>query len=260
MSAIHYTQFALNETNWFINYIKDNIAAYHISELTNGICGDVPSINGAHPLALEYGNMLASTLAGSENYSSILPAIGVEFIDDNEFDRQPLGSGHQSTIITQTFLTQAAAVSLKDRMDQGIIMSKTALDAIQAAKTAKGTAALYAEFDRYIENRSMNISIWSNNIDITRIVYLVLKALLKRAKRALSTLGVKNLKVDGQGSIYNYDFGTTLFGAEFRLAYIAEQDNIEVDDTISVIGHIEEKLETGIPANAPGVTFVEKTE
>lgn len=254
-----YSQFGLDEVNYFLDFIKTHIGEYHINELTNGYCGDIPSINGAHPLAMEYGNMLSAAVAGSENYTSVLPAIGVEFIDDNENEPQVLGAGRQIIEVTQDFINAVEAIPLEKRIGNGVLMSKTVLDNIKAAKTTKGDEALYGRMDRYIQAQSLNISVWSDHIDVTRIVYLVVRSLLKRAKRDLSR-NAKNLRVSGSGAIYNYEFGKTLFGAEFNVTLLQMMQNVEVDgSTLQTIKKIEEVEQTGLESiNTPGNTYKPK--
>jgi len=241
MSKIHFTQFIIDEVKYFIDFITANIAEYKLSELTNGNAGDIPSIQGAHPLAIEYGNALAADEEG--NYTSILPAIGVELLDDDLFERQLLGAGYKNEEVTQDFIDEVSAIQLKDRFNNGTIMSNTVLNNIQDAKTAKGSEKLWASSDRYLERISINISIWSEHIEVTRILYMILRSILKRAKRDLSSKGIKNLMIKGQNALYNYEFGTTLFGSEFNLSFINLHKNVEIDTDLETLKIIEHHLE-----------------
>jgi hypothetical protein len=251
MSQILFTQSGFDEVQFFINYLTDHIAAYQLSKLTNGISGDVPSINNAHPLAMEYGNLLAS---GTENYTSVLPAIGVELVDDNPDSKQLLGGGWHTVEITQAMLTAYAALTMEQRYLAGIIMSDDTLAALQAAKTAKGTAALWAAKETYIQEQEVSISIWSNMFRVTRIVYQVVRALMKTAMRDASKIGIKNLRSQGQGALYNYDFAQTLFGAEFKISMVNSISVFIVDASIGTIADVEEYFND--PTGAVGPTFV----
>ena len=93
MAKEYYAQFNIEEVQYFLDFIKNNIAQYRLSEFTNGVMGDVPSINAAHPLAMEFGALLSSS--DPDNYSSILPAIGVELLHDKPFEKDTLGRGYK---------------------------------------------------------------------------------------------------------------------------------------------------------------------
>lgn len=240
MAKINIIQYAVNEVDFWINYIADNIESYGISELTNKLKGDIPSINNAHPLALEYGAALTADNHG--DYTSALPAIGVELLDDQEFERQPLGRAHKPIEITQAWLNSITAIALKDRIANQVIMSTANATAIQAAITAKGTEKLWGVSKLHIQRQSVNISLWSDSFDVTRIVYIILRDVLKRAKTAFSIAGGKQLMMTGQGALYNYDFDRTLFGAEFNLNFLNTHQSIEIDTDLVTIKHVEEYI------------------
>lgn len=253
MAKEFFTAFQLDEVQYFLDFLKNNIEKYKLSELTNKNCGDVPSINGVHPLALEYGNMLLS--GDTENYTSILPAIGVELLDDNE-SRQLLGNYFNVEELTQSYIDGIDLIPLKDRFEKGYLMSNTVMQSVKDMKTAKGTDKLYSKTNLYIQEQSVAVSIWSQHFDITRILYMVVRSLLKRAKLDLSSNGIKNVIVNGQGAIYNYEFGQTLFGAEFQVLFYNAHKNFEVDDSIIEIKNIDEKIGTPEGINPiPSVTF-----
>lgn len=238
----------IDEVYFFINYLTNNISKFNLNELTNGAVGDLPNIIGAHPLAIEYGNMLSSE---DENYTSILPCIGVEMLDDND-GQSYLGSGPKTFEMSQSYIDNMSAIQLKDRFNNGIVLSDTNLDSIQAAKTAKGSEKLWVESFKYMMDQNINISIWSDNWDITRIVYVVLRDLMHRLKHELSKNGVKNAQLSGQGALYNYDFNTTLFGSELNLRFINNHRTVDVDSSIVTISKVNESKE--------GVTGVSKPE
>jgi len=236
MAIYNFTQFLIDEVNYFIDFISDNIAEYKLSELTNGYCGDIPSIQDTHPLAMEYGNALLADDDG--NYTSILPAIGVELIDDSRNPQQLMGAGRKPVIITQTFLDEITAISIQNRFKNGIIMSDSVLADIQAALTAKAGEKLYAIEYKYFRFQNVNISIWSDNIEVTRMLYSIVRSILGRSKLDLSAKGVKNLDLKGQNALYNYELGKTLFGAEFSLNFMNTYKNIQVDDSITELKQI----------------------
>lgn len=230
-------QQSVDEVDFFIKYISQNIAKYDLHELTNGNMGDIPNIIGSHPLAVEYGNALNADDNG--NYSSILPAIGIELIDDNDNGQQLMGSGNKVFEITQDYIDQAGAISLKDRFDSGIVLSDSNLSKLQTAKTNKGSSELWGTASKYLMNQNVNISCWSDNWQITRVLYVVLRSILHSIKHALSENGAKNASLSGQGAIYNYEFNQTLYGSEFNLRFINWHQDTNVDPSIGTTLQVE---------------------
>jgi hypothetical protein len=246
MATEEYTKLGVEIVSYLTSYIEDKIGKYKLSELTNGHCPDKPSVQDAHPLAIEYGNALSAASNDNANFTSILPAIGVEFIDDGMADRQPMGAGYQAISITQGFLDEIGDIDIYDRIKEGYIFSDTVLASIQAMLTAKGSEKLYGIQEKYLRNEVCNVSVWSNDARISRHVYVVMRSLLHRLRIPLSKKGVKNLIIKSQGALYNYEFAETLIGYEFTLNYINSQKDVTVNDQILTIKEIEEYFnETG---------------
>jgi len=233
-----YAQYSVNEVDYFLKFLTDNLPKYKLSELTFGMCADLPSISGAHPLSVEYGN--AMNVGENGEFTSILPAIGVELMDDVEPAQQLLGAGQRSFEVTDDYLSSIESLTLRSRFRNGVLMADSVLKGLQAAKLDKGGEALWGKMDKFLQQQTVAISIWSNHIDVTRNVYLVLRNILKEAKRDLSSQGVKNVNVTGQVALYNFDFGYTLFGAEFNISLLNVHDNISVDSDIGTIKHVDE--------------------
>lgn len=247
---IEFSQFAIDERQFFIDFLTDNIPAYKISKLTNGNCGDLPSINAAHPLALEYGALISSSDA--DNYTSLLPAIGVELLDDGEDAKQYMGMGGMRPFeITQAWITSALAVPIKERFKNGLLISDESLAAIQAMKTDIGpTEALYGIRQDFFQSQEIAISLWSDHPDKTRVIFMVLRSILKKAKIEASKLGVKNLNTQGQQAIYNYEFGKTLYGAEFNITFLNTVTLISVDSDIITMKSVNEFINDPIVKQA----------
>ena len=244
---------SVNEIEYTIDYLIKNISFYRISELTNSNAPDLPNIFPCHPLALEYGNMLNADEKG--NYTSILPAIGVELTDDPDSGQQFLGSGYKIKEVTSDYLKEIQNIPLKDRFTKGLTLSDDNLSALQKMKDLKGDNKLYGKSQNYLMNPTINISIWSDNFKITRIVYIVLRSLLQKLKHQLSTEGAKNPTLSGQGAIYNYEFNQTLFGAEFTLRFVNAHEDVDVDSSTLTVNSVNESLE-GTSINKP--IFVDK--
>jgi len=244
MSIEHFIQVAVNQKKHAIDFLEQTIKEYHMNELTNGHMGDTPSVNGVHPLALEYGAIISAD--DPTNYTSILPAVGVELINDSPMPGALLGRGFKVEEVTQDFIDEVTAINMKDRYDNGMIMSDKTLTAIQAMKTAKGSEKLYARRKRYLQDQTMVISMWSDHIEITDMLYLVIHGALKRLMDDFSQNGAKNVTVRGEQALYNYEFGRTLFGSEFNITLVNSIQNVAVDDSLETIKSYEHHFdETG---------------
>jgi len=227
---------SVNEIDFIIDYIQTKISLYDLNELTGGNMGDTPNIVSAHPLAMEYGNYINS---GDGNYTSILPAIGIELINDDDYSQQFMGSGNRPFEITQDYIDEINGITLGDRFKNGIILSNTNLTGIQTQKTNKGSEKLWSTKTTYMMNQNVNISCWSNHPQITRILYLALRGILHELKHELFKNKAQNASLGGQCGIYNYEFSETLFGGEFNLRFINNHTNIEVNSDTETINKID---------------------
>jgi hypothetical protein len=228
----------INEVSFIMDYLASRFPEYRLNELTNNVIGDIPSIVGCHPLAMEYGNWKNASAEGQ--YTSILPAIGVELLNDNEDSKQLMGSGTHNLELTGDYITSIASTSLKNRFNEGVLISPTNITEIQTAKSTKGTEVLWGTKDTYLQQQQIAVTIWSENYQINRILYLITRSLLKRLKHDISKIGFKNMQITGQGALYNYEFNQTLFGSEFTISGINGCFDLYIDDALSTIKHVEE--------------------
>ena len=258
MAQIYVTE-CLNTIKKLILFIKQEIEKYDLSGLTNNYIGDKINIVESHPLALEYGAMLD---ADTDNYTSPLPVIGVDLTNDDP-DVQLLGENEGQIEITQGMIDAWSAVAMKDRFDEGFMLSDETLQLIQDTKDAVSGKLWATKWD-YLQRQVLNVSIWSDNKVITSIVYYVLRSILKSAKRYMSSIGMKNVVVTALGALYNYEFGRVLSGMEFNFEGIVSMRNILLDtgDLVKTIAEVEEyyphnTLNDGTP-DIKGPKFVSK--
>lgn len=241
MARIPFMEYSLDEVDFTINFIEQNIGAYDLPGLSNNFIPEIPSVQGVHPLSIETGD------SDGEDFQSKFPAIGVELVDDKHSQIQTIGRRYNVIEITQAFLDARTAVNIKNRKLEGVFVSDDVLAQIQTELTAKDGAdlKLYAERNMHFIEQTLNISVWSTDVTFTRIVYLTLKSLLQRLQRVFSEQGVKNLKIAGQTGLYNYDFNTTLFGGEFMLDFMQQQTDYVVDTDILEFKKIDTQVEGG---------------
>lgn len=233
-------QVAVNEIDYITEYIKSNIVKYKLSELTNNNMGDLPNVVGAHPLALEYGEMISSE--DPKNYTSILPAIGIELTDENDYAPQYMGTGYKVEEVSQSFIDTAKSVSMKNRFSKGMLLSGTNLDLIQTAKTLKGSEKLYAKTNTYLNEQSLVVSVWSDNWKLTRILFVAMRSIMNKLRRELSKEGAKNVSLHSQAALYNYEFNKTLFGGEFNLRFVNSHKDSTIDNSIGTIKRVDESI------------------
>ena len=238
---------AISETEYTMKYIKDNIAAYKLNEITNGRCPDAPGIHEAYPLTLEYG---ASLDSDGDNYTTLLPAIGVELIPDNEGTPQTLGRKQSVFEINQAFIDELTAIPIRDRILTGNPVADSTLQEIQDALDAAIAAddKLYANKTVDLHNQSLTVSIWTDDITVKNLLYKTVRAILKRMRFVVSALGVKNMAVNGTDGFYNFDFDKTLYGAEFNVTWIQNVTNITIDPNVKTLKDLE-LFQKGLPIN-----------
>jgi hypothetical protein len=176
---------------------------------------------------------------GDGNYTSPLPAIGVEALDDVEGSGRNrfLGGGAGECEITQDMVTAWTALTEEQRMADGIIVTATVLTALQAMLTASGGEPIHAGLQKHLFETTINVSLWAHEWEVARTVYNILKGLLLRAEFERF---VAHGRVSGQMGLYNFEFGRILFGAEFTMTGTKMIQLLKVDDSVAKVTAIEE--------------------
>lgn len=247
MSIILLPKSSIDETQYVIDYLTQEIPKYKFGELTNNRYGDIPNIYDSHPIALEYGNLMDSLTGEGESFTSILPAIGVEMIPDNLFSKQPLGRMKPSGVeVDQEFIDELKALPMKERINTGWKIPDSTIDELQNALDDKtklnpplkllGTRALD------IHTQSVTVSIWSPTSQTKKLIYNIVRSVLKRMRFELAKQSVKDVKMETNFSMYNYDFDRTLFGSEIKVSWLHAIQDIEVNTDLLTIKDVEDYL------------------
>jgi len=240
MSIFVIPRTAIDETKYVMDYLEDKIPEYNFSELTNGRYGDKPGIYEAHPIALEYGNLIEN-VDGSESYSSIFPAIGVELVPDNESQKQNLGRQASGFEVDQDYIDSLSTVDLRYRLDSNLKISDKTISGIQDAYDSKIDEGkkMFAVQTLDMHDQSLTISIWADDITVRKLMYNIVRSIFKRMRFDLSKLGVKNFEMSTNFALYNYDFARTLFGSEIKINWIQPVINTIIDTELNEIKDVE---------------------
>jgi hypothetical protein len=222
----------IGEVDFLINYFEANIGNFDLPGLSNNFIDSVPSIGEAHPLSLLFESEINSE---GEAYTGMLPAIGVELINDSEHDRQNMGETEAISIVDQSFIDEAD-VPIKERLEKGIIISDKN---IQNIKDIIATQKLYALKNMKLFDQELNISIWSTHISVTKVLYDCFMSMTQMAKKQFKKSGAKQIVLNGSGSLYNYDFSQTLYGREIKMRFVQHVRDYVADDSVSQIGQID---------------------
>lgn len=250
MSVTRVVFFGADPLETFMNNMEAAFPAYDMSGLTNGQVQNVPSINAAHPLAMELG---AQEAAQDGNYTSPLPAVGVEMLDDQQDTPNLLGGGAGVGRLTQEKLDELVAMTLEERYENGVIASDAVLAELQSVLTAAGSTTVFIELQRQLFTFTINVSAWTESHRLTRMFYNILKAIISiEAKKR--TFGKKPI-IQGQQGLYSFDFGRDLFGAEFSIRGTSLLTMWKVDSSVTPITNIEESWPNN-RLTAPGATEV----
>lgn len=243
---------AVDEVDFIIDFFKANFAGYDPRGLTNNNGPTTPSISDVHPLANEYGGAVSGE---PTDFSSYLPAIGVELLEDREDEKQFLGIANKRDVeVDQTFIDAVRAVPIEQRLREGNLISDGQLDKLETELVASGNPSLFGQQDKHIDAITVLVSIWSDNLSIARVYYKIVKSLIKRLKREFSSRGAKNMHSNAQNSMYNYDFDSTLYGAEITVTFVQAFVNIQIDTSVGPIdgSKVEEEAIDGIPKTTTG--------
>lgn len=245
---------AIDEILFPQKFIKTNMRAYNLSELSNGHIPNAPTTIGAHPLAILRGK----TESGSSNadiVESTLPLIGFEQMTTSP-ESITLGV-HPSKryIVTPEFIQKLTDIPQDERM-----FSESVLTALSDAIENNDETLLTT--NSIMKNTGSKISIWTKDYESTRLLKKSVDSLVIEFYRAIQKYGVKPQDYNLEPSLYNWDFGETLFGCEFNLPFIMRNMNYIVDLDLQLVKEFDIGIfETGSttilsPFGIPGEEFV----
>ena len=235
MAVYHLAFTGTDPIRGIIKGLRTNIVEYGLHELTSGRSGDTPNITGAHPLAMEAGAAIA---AGGTDFTSPLPSIGVESLDDAEGAGRDkfLGGGASTGELTEVCVDALLAQTASQRKEDGVIATTTTLTALKALLVANG-GPIFVSLQKHLFERTINVSLWTDDWEVTDCIYDVIKALLLREElRGI----LKRATVRGQRGLYNFEFGRMLFGGEFTISGLQGIQLWKIDSSVGDISDVEE--------------------
>lgn len=224
--SILFARQTIDETEFFLQLLREYFGKLDMDSLANNLISKIPQIKIGNPLADIFGDLIASN--GEADFTSSLPAIGVECQDDMPH-KDFLGRGEGVEIITQDFIDYCKTIALRDRVKYGEFISDEQIEALQTALdlyTAAGLDYKAVYWDALL-SQQIQISVWADNPRITEILYKAVRLILNRAKILLSKNKVLNFNWKAQRGVYNYDTGRNLYGAEFNINFINFTRTIE---------------------------------
>jgi len=253
MPVEHFVVESIDPVEWMIAFLRTHIPDYHLSQITNKRISDNVNVVDAHPLAMEMGALVSAGEA--ENYQTVLPCIGVELQSVPE-DTKFIGGGNKTYQIKQSLVDEIKAESMEQRYIDGDLVPDSTLQALEGCLDALTQAnptnpsPLWADAIDAIFRPSLEVSVWSDDTQITRIVARFVRAILHRARKELKGKGI-GLTIDAQYGLYNFDFGRMLVGAQFTMTLISMMKVLaaEVDSTSPSFTSTVKKVELTYPEN-----------
>ena len=213
MAKRHIALETVEIVDWYMNYLKTTLADYDLFKISNGRISDNPNVLDVHPIAMETGALVSSE--NPKNYKSVLPAIGVEMQQDPETYMR-LGEGQHPSVITQDDIDYIRAMTMKQRYTEGKLVSDEGLSELQTAIDKLAGDPLWAEKLEIIHQPTIMVALWSDDPQVTRILYRFVRAALHRSRTDLRKRGITTT-INGNVALYNFDFGRMLVGAEFTI-------------------------------------------
>lgn len=234
--AIKFSVRQCGDDYYFVDMIKKALPDYDIVGLSNGNIQEVPGVDLGNAIAF----LFSSEMNGEETGTSILPHIGVEFLDESELSSGGL-LGHSDQIfkIEKSLLNEMKAINKGDRFAIGLQISDDQIDEmIDIIGDEAPFVDLYSNKNQMLADISLSVSIWTTSKQHTRLISEIVRSIIQSGVKDLSKRGVKNINVSRSGSLYNYDFDRTIYGSEIKIKYLNTVTDYFVDETIKTINKI----------------------
>ncbi len=219
---------AIDEIAFTIKYLKDAYGQIPLDKLSGNKIKKVPDIIGAHPLVV--------VRSGDGINSSILPIVGVESVSARPED---IGIGvypTESAPVTQSLIDAWRGVP-----DEEKLFLQSDIDAIESEMILREQTGghLYVKTHSLLEDVTMQISVWSADYEVTRLLKRVMRTILIEMYRILHSRGAKPGQYEMMPNLYNFEFGETLFGFEVTIPMMYRTINYIIDTGENVIKGVE---------------------
>jgi len=219
---------AIDEIAFTIKYLKEAFAQIPLEELSGKKIKRVPDVIGAHPLVV--------VRSGDGVNPSILPIIGVESVsarpEDIAFGVYPT----ESSPVTPELLEDWRNVPEGERL---FLLSDIAAIEQEMQTRALAGNALYVKTHSLIEDVTMQISAWSADYEVTRLLKRVMRTILIEMYRGLHGRGAKPGLYEMMPNLYNFEFSETLFGFEVTIPLMYRIINYIIDTGENRINGVE---------------------
>lgn len=178
------------------------------------------NIGAVHPFAV----LLLQTVNGTQLDLSVFPSITISDSSDSEVHSE-LGRGFENAMYTPSDLAQ-----LLGQVTAGnLIMSDENVVRVQAEIDA-GTSIMYTK-TAYKAQHSVDMNIWTENKDLTSMVYDLLKHFIMGNIAELHSYGYDmNNPISGRRSgDINVEFGRLLYGANITMSVTIDTASMVLD-------------------------------
>ncbi len=236
-----YTDYAANVPDYFIDFIKDEIALRDVPGLTSDRIKAV-NVTGEHPLV----RMTETVLTGGKlNTAGFLPAISVIEDEENE-SYESLGDGWRTPLaLTQTFVDDCRALAIQDRAQEGLLSNKQldmieAQIAVNAALTADGVGAVLALLEGFYLQERAFVSVWAHSVDERNYIGNTMRSILYDMKKHMKLRKLKDIHIRTAKGLVNTNFGRILHGQETTIDYVNFFHNITVTKEVPLQNLLDE--------------------
>lgn len=228
----------IDEIIFPIKFFRAALSAYKLDEISNDhIPKEVPII-AAHPLAV---------LRGGDDIESKLPMIGIEQMRTSPHNPLVLGVNQTKLYdLTIEFLAKLESVPKDERAFPGSLLEN--LKQLYKERNFNENGSLLPEEERkpmyvsansIIKSTGTKISLWTAEIEATRILKKVFESALIEFYRSVQKYKVKPEPYVLEPNLYNFDYGQTLYGCEFSVPYNIMNMNYIINIDVDIIKNFD---------------------
>ncbi len=225
----------LDEVLFPQKFLKSALPFFNLEKLSNGHIRNVPTIIGAHPLAVLRG----AEIKGESSRSIIdskLPLIGVEQL---QVKPQAITLGVHETKqyeVNENYLDMLENTPIDERVFPQELLDN--LRSVYEQRIANDNK-LFIQAHSIIKSTGTHISIWTASFESTRLLKKVIESLVIEFYRKIQEFGIKPEEYTLQPALYNFDIGEILFGAEFSLPFMIRNMNYLIDLSLEEVAEFE---------------------
>lgn len=234
-----YSDYILHSIPYFIGKIEDELVIRDIKGIFNDKIQMI-NVTKQHPLVTLMASQLQENRSLDAIRSGVLPAISVTPSNPVE-DGFTLGQGFQTKLVDDNFIDNLKTIlnmTMKDRIQEGIL-TNTQIETILATYKRSTAGAMRAQINEWRKNEEINISIWSDSVDIDDILSSLIESMLADVQVGFAgdESQVRNMKWKVTRGLTNFNYGKVIFGSEYSLTFLNTYNNYTIYSDDVVAGH-----------------------